>query len=204
MSADAPYPFSTATAIGIASRSPVENAPPSKAAALGADDDARDIAAARVGDRAAFGRLYARYVRMVHGILLARVPYNDVDDLAQDVFLQAMRHLSALRAPGAFGGWLATIARRRAQDYFRRSRATSELPPDLGAAGAPTHEASVALAAIRSLPEAYRETLILRLVEGMSGPEISARTGLKPGSVRVNLHRGMALLRKALGMEDLP
>ena len=51
---------------------------------------------------------------------------------------------------------------------------------------------------IRSLPEAYRETLVLRLVEGMNGPEIAARTGLTPASVRVNLHRGMKLLRRKL------
>jgi RNA polymerase sigma-70 factor (ECF subfamily) len=41
--------------------------------------------------------------------------------------------------------------------------------------------------------------LILRLVEGMTGPEISARTGLTHGSVRVNLHRGMQQLRVKLG-----
>ena len=39
---------------------------------------------------------------------------------------------------------------------------------------------------------------MLRFVEGMTGPEIAARTGLTPGSVRVNLHRGMQLLRGAL------
>jgi len=55
------------------------------------------------------------------------------------------------------------------------------------------------LAAVRSLPEAYCETLILRLVEGMTGPEIAERTGLTPGSVRVNLHRGMQMLREKLG-----
>ena len=55
------------------------------------------------------------------------------------------------------------------------------------------------LAAIRRLPEAYRETLVLRLVEGLTGPEIAERTGLQPGSVRVNLHRGMQMLREALG-----
>jgi len=53
-------------------------------------------------------------------------------------------------------------------------------------------------AAIRAMPEAYRETLMMRLVEGLSGAEISERTGLTPGSVRVNLHRGMQLLREAL------
>jgi RNA polymerase sigma-70 factor (ECF subfamily) len=49
------------------------------------------------------------------------------------------------------------------------------------------------------LPETYRETLLLRLVEGMTGPEIAARTGLTSGSVRVNLHRGMQQLREKLG-----
>ena len=49
--------------------------------------------------------------------------------------------------------------------------------------------AAAILDAIRALPDAYRETLILRLVEGMTGPEIAARTGLTHGSVRVNLHR---------------
>ena len=51
---------------------------------------------------------------------------------------------------------------------------------------------------IRTLPAAYRETLVLRLVEGLTGPEIAERTGLTPASVRVNLHRGMALLRAKL------
>ena len=49
-----------------------------------------------------------------------------------------------------------------------------------------------------SLSETYRETLILRLVEGMTGPEIAARTGMTHGSVRVNLHRGMEQLRAQL------
>ena len=61
------------------------------------------------------------------------------------------------------------------------------------------------LAAIRALPEAYRETLTLRLVEGMTGPEIAERTGLTHGSVRVNLHRGMLQLRAALtGLRSTP
>ena len=59
-------------------------------------------------------------------------------------------------------------------------------------------EAHAVLAVIRSLPEAYRETLVLRLVEGLTGPEIADRTGLTAASVRVNLHRGMKLLRERL------
>jgi RNA polymerase sigma-70 factor, ECF subfamily len=176
--------------------------------------DAALVGAARDGDRAAFGQLYDRYARMVHGVLLARVPYGVVDDLVQDVFLQALGRLRSLRDAASFGAWIAVIARNRAHDYHRRSRDEVEFDdlsvPDAddptparrttaGAHPAPDHEAAVAMAAIRSLPDTYRETLILRLVEGMTGPEIAARTGLTPGSVRVNLHRGMQLLRQKLG-----
>ncbi len=179
-----------------------------------AAEDAAVVARARGGDREAFGRLYDRYARMVHGILLARVPRVAVDDLVQDVFLLALRRLHALRDPFAFGGWLAMITRNRAKDYFRRGPQMletefdpeiSENPgrPEMLRVG-PDAEALAALSAIRTLPDAYRETLILRLVEGMTGPEIAARTGLTPGSVRVNLHRGMEMLRKKLGKEERP
>ena len=60
-------------------------------------------------------------------------------------------------------------------------------------------EADEILETIRGLPEAYRETLILRLVEGMTGPEIAERIGLTHDSVRVNLFRGMKMLRERLG-----
>jgi RNA polymerase sigma-70 factor, ECF subfamily len=170
-------------------------------------EDARALVCeAREGSRAAFGRLYEMHARMVHGILLARVPHMEVDDLVQEVFLLAMRRLGTLREPAAFGGWLATITRNRANDFHRGVRETNELPEDPASAGTHTGEnyaahgeAVAALATIRELPKAYRETLVLRLVEGMTGPEIAARTGLTQASVRVNLHRGMKMLREALG-----
>ena len=165
------------------------------------------VSAARDGNRAAFGRLYDRYARMVHGILLARVPPRDVDDLVHDVFLLALGRLRALRDGARFGAWLAAIARNRAHDYYRRTRVATELTEDLsteeldgaGRSVPSDAEAVTILAVIRTLPDAYRETLILRLVEGMTGPEIAKRTGLTPGSVRVNLHRGMQQLRARLG-----
>jgi hypothetical protein len=61
------------------------------------------VRAARNGDRGAFGRLYDLYARMVHGILLAKVPRHEVDDLVQDVFMTALRRLSSLRKDGSFG-----------------------------------------------------------------------------------------------------
>ena len=164
-----------------------------------ASEETRRVEAARAGDRPAFDLLYRRYAPMVHGILLSRVSHRDVEDLAQDVFLIVFRRLPELRDPAAFPGWLARIARNRATDHLRRTPRTEDLPEDLLSEDPPAAEARAVLRLIRKLPEAYRETLILRFIEGMTGPEIAARTGLTPGSVRVNLHRGMALLRERLG-----
>jgi RNA polymerase sigma-70 factor (ECF subfamily) len=161
-------------------------------------DELRLIGAAREGDRGAFGALYALYGRLVHGIVLARVPRTDVEDLVQDVFVQAMQRLGSLRDPRAFGSWLAAIARNLATDHLRRTPRLAEMPPDIAASSDDRTQALAVLAIIRALPEAYRETLVLRLVEGMTGPEIADRTGLTPASVRVNLHRGMKQLRERL------
>ncbi len=155
------------------------------------------VIAAQNGDRAAFSRLYEGFAAMVHGILLARVPRDEVDDLVQEVFLAAMTRLRSLRDPRSFGAWLATVTRNRANDYHRSPR-PAPLPDQVASPRPLEAEAHFVLRAIRNLPEAYRETLMLRLVEGMSGPEISALTGLTEGSVRVNLHRGMTMLREAL------
>ena len=174
--------------------------PGPEAAAEARPPSAALVESARAGDRAAFERLYHSFSPLVHGVLLARVPYGEVSDLVQDVFLTAFRKLNALRDPERFGPWVAIIARNRAADFYRRARQTEELRDELAQGAGRGAEACEALEIIRSLPEAYRETLVLRLVEGMTGPEIAERTGLRPASVRVNLHRGMKLLRKRLGV----
>ncbi len=177
----------------------LRQSPPETGTASGAiAEDIRLVEAAKNGDRAAFGRLYSSFSPMVYGILLSHVSRRDAEDLVHDVFLVALRQLHTLRKVAAFPGWLAMIARNRARDHHRRKRDAEELPEGIAASDDHSAEASAVLAAIRSLPEAYRETLVLRLVEGMTGEEIAARTGLTPASVRVNLHRGMKQLRERL------
>ena len=162
--------------------------------------DASLVQSARAGDRAAFGALYARYKPMVHGVLLSYVAYEDAEDLMQSVFLTAIQRLPGLRNVETFGGWLAAIARNLAMDYHRGHKSSREVREWTERHGGQVnpHDGAGALEAIRQLPEAYRETLMLRLVEGMTGPEIAARTGLTPDSVRVNLCRGMKMLKAQL------
>lgn len=171
------------------------------------DDDAdlRLVDASRRGDRDAFGVLYRRHARLVRAVLLARLDYQDVPDEIQEVFLSAWTQLRTLRDGRAFGAWVAAIARNRARAHVRQRVAVAELH-DVADSVGPSAEALEAIRVISTLPDAYRETLVLRYVEGMTGPEIAVRTGLTEGSVRVNLHRGMKLLRERLQVprEDGP
>jgi RNA polymerase sigma-70 factor, ECF subfamily len=168
------------------------------------NNEAALVRAAQAGDRAAFGEIYRQFARMIHGILLAHVRYGDAEDLMQDVFVRAMQQLPKLREITAFGGWLASIARHAAVDHHRRVRLLDALPEKLAGGRRPDGESFEVLRTIQKLPESYRETLVLRLVEGMTGPEIAARTGMTPDSVRVNLCRGMKLLREKLEEKAKP
>lgn len=169
-----------------------------------APGDEAAVRAAQDGDERAFEALYRRYARVVHCILLSRLPASEVEDLVQEVFLTALKKLKSLREPAAFPGWIASIARNRATDHLRTMVPQDEIDeriPATGAAASERADARRALLAIQSLPDTYRETLTMRLVEGFTGPEIAERTGLAHGSVRVNLHRGMQMLREILKKE---
>lgn len=161
---------------------------------------------ARDGDHAAFRALYERYAAMVHGVLLARAPRQDADDLMQDVFLSAWQGLHKLRDDEHVGGWLAVIARNRAARFHMRAKPAAEplhdeLPDARAESSDERHEGQEALSLLRRLPDAYRETLAMRLVEGMTGPQIAEATGLSHGSVRVNLSRGMKKYKELLKAE---
>jgi RNA polymerase sigma-70 factor (ECF subfamily) len=181
----------------------------------GTDAERADVVAAARGDRGAWSRLYERNLGLVHGLLLLQVQRADAEDLAQEVFLKAMTRLQELREPEAFGPWLARVTRNEAAMLQRgrrraelRLRTMAELAPraevGVGAGGAEGAEGvgrvdpESALAVIRGLPENYGEPLVLRLVEGLTGPQIAAALGMSHGAVRVSLSRGMAMLRAAL------
>jgi RNA polymerase sigma-70 factor (ECF subfamily) len=181
---------------------------PEPALSASADDldptDTELVAAAAGGDRQAFAELYRRHVAVVNAAVLSRVPPADAPDLVQEVFVAALRRIDTVREPDRFAGFLVGISRRLSAGYWRSKRPSETLDETVGHRGR-VETATLTqqvLARIRQLPEAYRVPLILRLVEDMTGPEIASRTGLTPGSVRVNLHRGMKLLRQSLATEN--
>jgi RNA polymerase sigma-70 factor (ECF subfamily) len=170
---------------------------------LGASEVRLDAAMERESKEQEFNRLYVKYAPLVHGVLLARLPREEVQDVMQEVFLAAYRNLGSFRDKEAIGGWLVKVARNQTVNYYRSARKTDELDESIESQATDASEAAEIMRTIRSMPDAYRETLVLRLVEGLTGEEIAKLTGLKPDSVRVNLHRGMKLLRRRLGIEGV-
>ncbi len=171
------------------------------------------VRAAQRGDREAWSSLYSSFARTVHAIALAHVGAQAADDVVQEVFCSVFGSLHSLRDPAAFPGFVCAAARNAARDALRRKRKAPVLEAADDVASRATSPPVTAeqrelaervLAAVRALPAAYRETLLLRLVGGLSGEEIAARVGMTHGSVRVNLTRGMALLRPLLQEAGLP
>ncbi len=165
-----------------------------------------DIAAAARGDRRAWAVLYNHYAPIIHSLLLLSIARRDADELTHDVFLKAMSKLADLREPAAFGAWLCQIARNEAMTWGRRqhtahlklAHVAAEAPAAHSPQAPPPLDGERVLHLLRQLPEAYRETLALRLIAGLTGPQIASATGLTHASVRVNLCRGMVMLREAL------
>lgn len=162
--------------------------------------------ACRRGDPNSFTELYRRFAPIVHGIVLAAIGPADAEDVTQEVFVKVHRWLHTVSDQDAFAGWICKVARNAATDRHRQGRRQPtamhlvEEPRDPREDSDPELPERV-LALIQDLPPSYRETLVLRLVEGLSGPEIAAQTGMTHGSVRVNLTRGMAMLRTRLNKE---
>jgi RNA polymerase sigma-70 factor, ECF subfamily len=168
-------------------------------------DTASLVERAQSGSQGAFSLLYQRFAPLVHSIFLRRSRAAVADELTQDCFEHAFGRLHQLKEKARFGAWIAIIARRMGS--AEASSAHHQPLDDLQAAaslGASTSspeastQAQQVLRCICELPEAYSEPLLMRLVQGLSGPEIAELTGLTPDSVRVNLHRGMAKLRERL------
>ncbi len=122
------------------------------------------------------------------------------DDVMQDVFLAAYRHLGAIRNPKA---WLtrATLnaARNMLRDLARHPAA--ELSADLPEAGADPaarYEEQDVIEAILALPEDLRKVIVLVYYQGLSAHEAATLLGIPEGTVRSRLFRARAMLRQLL------
>jgi len=166
-------------------------------------EEARWVARAQAGDAAGQRWLLERYrTRMVR--LAAHVLRGEADaeDVAQEAFVQAFRHLNALRGEGAaFVPWLRRIVVRRCLDHLRRPTHQREVSE--GEARDWAEAGSAARVDTRLLVEALldrltpplRAALVLRECEGMDYEEIALLLRVPVGTVRSRLHAARAQFR---------
>jgi RNA polymerase sigma-70 factor (ECF subfamily) len=130
---------------------------------------------------------------------------HDAEDLVQETFLRAHRAFDRFEPGSNARAWLHTILQRVRTDMFRRTRRRPETVELLGE-GPATPPPQDALAsgredlerALRALPDAFREAVVLRDVQELSYAEIASALGIPAGTVMSRIHRGRALLREAL------
>ena len=172
------------------------------------------IGAIQQGDPHALAELMRRHGPWVRGVILGVLGRPDeVDDVAQRVWMQAWREAHRLEAPERWRAWLYRIARNAATDAGRRQQRRGKLLRALfrherhrGSPMGPAAEAPILaderqqtmLRAISRLPELYREPFVLRHLEGWSYAQIGEVMGLPVDTVETRLVRARRLLRQEL------
>lgn len=123
---------------------------------------------------------------------------DDADEVEQDVLVAVAEGLADFRGDSRFTTWLHTVARRKAVDALRRRRApSSPVTDDLGDARRISSVIATRTAldaAIASLPDTYRDAVVLRDVEGHEYAVVADRLGLNLNTTRTRIARGRALV----------
>jgi RNA polymerase sigma-70 factor, ECF subfamily len=148
---------------------------------------------------------------------------QDAEDTMQEVLLRSVPNLPKFDSPKALMVWLYKVAKTRCLMSRRKSKfapkealSLEELMPDrqemekLSGNAEPTPEASLMRRedakrlreAVQQLPPEYRLILVLRDMEELSDEDVAEITGLRPGTIRVRLHRARLFVRKQLAKQE--
>lgn len=176
------------------------------------------VAAALAGSQEAYRRLVVRFERPLFSLIARMVGDREMaEDLAQETFVKAFRHLDRYDRERKFSSWLFKIAHNTTLDHLRRRELETvalETPDDdagdLAAVLADPSERSpeavaqrgdlaraLAGAVARLRPE-YREVVLLRFAQGQAYQDIAEITGLPLGTVKTQLHRARKELMDVL------
>jgi RNA polymerase sigma-70 factor (ECF subfamily) len=178
-------------------------------------DDAALVRAAQRGDRDAFGLLVSRHASSILSVTTRMVgPIADAEDVAQEAFVAAYKALPGFQLDSKFSTWLYRIAVNKCTDWLRARRPeTISLDPTAneGAAAWETadeqtphwelEQAELAWEldkAIQALPALYRESFVLRHVEGLGYDEMSAIIGVHRDTIKMRVYKARTLLCQSL------
>ena len=172
-----------------------------------------ELPAARNGDQAAYGRIVVACQNAVTAVALAIT--RDVEaseDIAQEAFINAWKHLEKLNSPDSFLPWLRQIARNLARDHLQRNShrpldgVHAELAMAVAADPGPQpiqrlledEREATAAELIAALPEDTRETLLLYYREGQRSQQVADLLGITDAAVRKRLSRARQSIRDDL------
>ena len=162
---------------------------------------------AHEGDKDAFWQLAQRHSRSVYRIAAALVgPGPEAEDAAQDALIRAFESIRRYDPKRPFGPWLRGVAVNVAQQHRRRlarqGKRQAGQAETVAEAEAKDRDHAALLRALERLRDAYRMPLTLFYIEDATVAEVADALGMKPGTVRVRLHRGREKLRQLLAEEE--
>jgi len=183
--------------------------------------DPRTVERAKKGDVEAFGELYGMTSAAVYTFMLKMTGNRETaEDLTQEVYLKAWRSLRSLKSPKAFVTWLHRIAINVYRDWSKSAAHRMELAsahpeedpdgPEIDVESLPSRSPSphreaemsevrrAVEEAIASLPESYREVVVMHHIEGLGVREIAESLGIPQGTVMSRLARARKALRDKL------
>ncbi|MEO8882834.1 MAG: sigma-70 family RNA polymerase sigma factor [Devosia sp.] len=165
--------------------------------------DADLIAKAQGGDATSISSLLAAAQPDIRRYARATCKTADVDDAVQDALHILHRRIGSLRIASALSGWLFAVVRREcirlARRGFGASSSIDGIENDLRFSRRPEIELRLDLtAAIHSLPDHYRQVIVLRDLEELTIAEIAAHLSASRETVKARLHRARLLVREYL------
>lgn len=170
------------------------------------------VRSAQAGDREAFGELFERYRPAIVALALRRVRNaEEAEELAQEVFIQAMNKIEQLRVPEAFGGWLRQIVHRMAINRMTRTRVAIACDPETLAAtcvavGTPDdfaqdrERAAAVRDGIERLGSLDKQTLKAFYLNGQTLIEMSDAFEAPVGTIKRRLHVARKRLAKEMDL----
>jgi RNA polymerase sigma factor (sigma-70 family) len=173
--------------------------------------DAELVARTLAGEREAFSRIVSRYQTLICSLAYSRIGHlGQSEDIAQETFITAWRHLRLLRDPAKLRAWLCGIVRNRIHKNLRRegrepshqaesleqvqeAPASEALPSEQAVQ---REEETILWRALERIPDTYREPLILFYREHQSVETVAAELDLSADAVKQRLSRGRKLLHE--------
>lgn len=185
---------------------------------MGNDEDLSAVRAVVAGDTAAFRGIVERWQEPLFNLAYRFCrDRSQAADMAQDAFLRIFRALPSFRAESAFSSWLMSVALNVFRSHQRRTRPDLvaldevQLEPRYAALRntvEPTSHDDAVRLAVQSLPEKYREAVVLFYFHEMNVEKAARTLGVPPGTLKARLHRARARLerklRQKLGTDPLP